>query len=197
MQYIPKPIENLINHFSKLPGIGPKTASRLTYYLLKKPKNDVYDFGQALSNLQKDLIYCSKCHNYTQIDPCAICQNSKKNQSIICVIEQPLDIMAIEKTSFNGIYHVLHGAIAPIEGIGPEHLTLNHLYQRIKNEQIEEIIIATNPNLEGEATAMYIQNMLKKFPNIHISRLAFGLPMGSDIEYVDEITLGKAFEGRK
>ncbi|HPH78889.1 MAG TPA: recombination mediator RecR [bacterium] len=197
MQNIPRPIENLINHFSKLPGIGPKTASRLTYHLLKKPKNDVYDFGQALTNLQKDLIYCSKCHNYTQIDPCLICQNPKKNPSTLCVVEQPLDVIAIEKTSFNGIYHVLHGALAPIEGIGPEHLTLEHLLRRIKQEQVTELIIATNPNLAGEATAVYIQNMLKNIPDIHISRLAFGLPMGSDIEYVDEITLSKAFEGRK
>jgi len=197
MADIPKPIQNLINHFSKLPGIGPKSASRLTYYLLKKPNNEVLDFGNALSNLQKNLVYCSKCHNYTEIDPCNICQNPKKNPKLICVVEQPLEVLAIEKTSFSGIYHVLHGAITPIEGIGPDQLTLDNLKKRAKNEDIEEIIIATNPNLEGEATAIYIQNMFKDNPTIKITRLAFGLPMGSDLEYIDEITLGRALEGRQ
>lgn len=197
MSNISKPIQNLINHFSKLPGIGSKTASRLTYYLLKKPNNEVLDFGNALINLQKNLVYCSRCHNYTEIDPCEICRNPKKNSNIICVVEQPLDVLAIEKTSFGGVYHVLHGALAPIEGIGPEHLTLDQLKSRINREHIEEIIIATNPNLEGEATAIYIQNMLQSRPNLKITRLAFGLPMGTDLEYVDEITLGRAFDGRK
>lgn len=197
MSHTPKSILNLINHFSKLPGIGPKSASRLTYLLLKKSNNEIIDFGNALLNLKKNLTYCSTCHNYTETDPCEICQDPKKNSHIVCVVEQPLDILAVEKTSYNGIYHVLHGALAPIEGIGPEHLTLEHLLNRIKNDEIEELIIATNPNLEGESTAIYIQNMLKQFSNLKITRLAFGLPMGSDLEYVDEITLNRAFEGRK
>lgn len=197
MQNIPKSIANLIHHFSKLPGIGPKSASRLTYFLLKKPKNDVQQFGQALVTLQENLIYCSICHNYTEIDPCEICQNPKKNPRVICVVEQPLDILAFEKTSFAGTYHVLHGALAPIEGIGPEHLTLESLNKKARQGNIEEIIIATNPNLEGEATAIYIQNMLENIPEIKITRLAFGLPMGSDLEYIDELTLNKAIEGRK
>ncbi len=197
MSDIPKPIQNLINHFSKLPGIGPKSASRLTYYLLKKPNNEVLDFGNALSNLQKNLVYCSKCHNYTEIDPCNICQNPKKNPKQICVVEQPLEVLAIEKTSFSGTYHVLHGAITPIEGIGPDQLTLDNLKKRATSEEIEEIIIATNPNLEGEATAIYIQNMFKDNNTIKITRLAFGLPMGSDLEYIDEITLSRALEGRQ
>lgn len=193
---IPPSIASLINHFSKLPGIGPKTASRLTYYLLKKPSQEVIDFGNALVNLQKNLKYCSICHNYTEIDPCLICTNTKKNPHLICVVEQPLDIIAIEKTFFNGMYHVLHGSLKPIEGIGPEHLTLENLKNRVKKDSIEEIIIATNPNLEGEATSVYIQNMLKP-TNIKITRLAFGMPMGSDLEYIDEVTLTRSFEGRK
>lgn len=196
MSHIPQSINNLINHFAKLPGIGHKTASRLTYYLLHKSDQDVIDFGNALTGLKQNLSLCSNCHNYTQEDPCQICQDPKRQASTICVVEQPLDIIAIEKTNYRGLYHVLHGALSPIEGIGPEHLTLEKLNLRTKNNQIKEIIIATNPNLEGEATSIYIQNMLEK-ENIKITRLAFGLPMGTDLEYTDEITLSKAMEGRK
>ncbi|MBU0647952.1 recombination mediator RecR [Patescibacteria group bacterium] len=196
MNHIPQSITNLINQFAKLPGIGQKTASRLTYYLLRKSGQDVLDFGQAMTNLKKNLISCSRCHNYANQDPCSICQDPKRDPQTICVIEQPLDIIAVEKTGFKGHYHVLHGALAPIEGIGPEHLTLENLKNKVNNNDMFELIIATNPNLEGEATAIYIQNMLSD-QNIKITRLAFGLPMGIDLEYTDEITLTKAFEGRK
>ncbi|MFA4930727.1 MAG: recombination mediator RecR [Patescibacteria group bacterium] len=196
MAHIPSSISNLINHFSRLPGIGQKTASRLTYYLLHKNNQEILDFGSALTNLKQNLQLCSNCHNYTNTNPCLICQDPKREAQTICVVEQPLDIIAIEKTNYRGHYHVLHGALSPIDGIGPEHLTLDNLYRRLQNQDIAELIIATNPNLEGEATAIYIQNMLKT-NNIHITRLAFGLPMGTDLEYTDEITLTKAMEGRK
>jgi len=196
MHYLPNSIQDLINQFAKLPGIGPKTASRLTYYLLTKPDQEVADFGKVMSNLKINLQYCQNCHNYAEQKICQICANPKRQTNIICVIEQPLDVVAVEKTGFNGVYHILHGALAPIDGIGPEHLTLDHLRQRISTEPIEELIIATNPTLEGEATAIYIQNLLKD-TNIKITRLAQGLPIGSDLEYADEITLTKAFEGRK
>jgi len=196
MQYLPNSIQDLINHFAKLPGIGPKTASRLTYYLLTKPDQEVVDFGQTMANLKTNLQYCANCHNYAEQKLCNICSNPKRDPNIICVIEQPLDVVAIEKTSFSGLYHILHGALAPIEGIGPEHLTLDNLRQRIADNPIEEIVIATNPSLEGEATAIYIQNMFKN-NQIKITRLAQGLPIGADLEYADEITLSKAFEGRK
>jgi recombination protein RecR len=196
MQYLPGSIKDLINHFTKLPGIGPKSAGRLTYYLLTKPDHDVDDFGKALINLKKKLQYCHNCHNYAEEKICRICANPKRNPAIICVVEQPLDVVAIEKTNYNGLYHVLHGVLTPIEGIGPEHLTLENLRQRVNNQPVEELIIATNPNLEGEATAIYIQNMFKN-NDLKITRLAQGLPIGTDLEYADEITLSKAFEGRK
>lgn len=196
MNHTPKSITNLVNQFSKLPGIGQKTASRLTYYLLRKAPQEVQQFGQALIDLQKKLIFCSECYNYTEDNPCLICSDTSRDNHILCVVEQPLDIIALEKTGYKGIYHVLHGALAPIEGIGPEHLTLENLQKRIETKEIKEIIIATNPNLEGEATFIYIQNMFKN-KSIKISRLAFGLPVGSDLEYADEITLTKAMEGRK
>ena len=196
MSNIPSSINNLINQFAKLPGIGQKTASRLTYYLLHKSKEDIENFGFAFLNLKKNLSLCQNCHTYTENNPCDICSDARRDQSIICVVEQPLDVIAIEKTGFRGHYHVLHGSLAPIEGIGPEHLTLENLKNRIINTPIKELIIATNPNLEGEATFMYIQDMLKN-NQLKITRLAFGLPMGIDLEYTDEITLTKAFEGRK
>jgi recombination protein RecR len=194
--YLPKSIRELIIHFSKLPGIGPKTASRLTYYLLSKPPAEVGAFGQSLVNLQTNLKYCQHCHNYAESDLCSICQDARRNPEIICVVEQPLDVVALEKTGFNGVYHILHGALTPIEGIGPDHLTLDHLKQRLTKNEITELIIATNPTLEGEATAIYIQNMLPA-SSYKITRLAFGLPMGTDLEYADELTLAKAIEGRK
>lgn len=196
MSHIPQSINNLINHFAKLPGIGQKTASRLTYYLLHKPEQDITDFGNALINLKKSLHLCQTCFNYAETNPCHICQNNKRDQSIICVVEQPLDILAIEKTHFNGLYHVLHGALSPIDGISPEHLTLEHLKTRVGKGTIQEVIIATNPTLEGEATSTYIHRLLENQP-IKISRLGFGIPMGVDLEYTDEITLAKAMDNRK
>lgn len=196
MNYIPPSITNLINHFSKLPGIGPKTAGRLTFFLLKKSDQEVASFGEALINLKPNLSYCSSCYNYTEQNPCLICSDPKRQPELICVVEQPLDILAMEKTGFRGMYHVLHGALAPIDGIGPEQLTLQNLQKKVSQQAISELIIATNPNLEGESTAIYIQNMFQD-SNIRITRLAFGLPVGTDLEFADEITLSKAYEGRK
>ncbi len=196
MPQIPQSINNLITHFSKLPGIGQKTASRLTYYLLHKSEQETNDFGQALINLKKNLRLCQTCFNYSETDPCHICQNSKRDNTIICVVEQPLDILAIEKTHYNGLYHVLHGALSPIDGITPEHLTLESLKNRTEKNPPQELIIATNPTLEGEATATYIQRLLEPV-KIKISRLGFGVPMGVDLEYTDEITLSKALANRK
>lgn len=196
MHYLPNSIKDLINQFAKLPGIGPKTASRLTYYLLTKPDQEVADFGRVMSNLKINLQYCQNCHNYAEQKLCNICSHPKRNPDIICIVEQPLDVVAIEKTGFPGLYHILHGSIAPIDGIGPEHLTLDNLKKRVLEHPVEELIIATNPTLEGEATAIYIQNMFKD-SSIKITRPAQGLPIGSDLEYADEITLSKAFEGRQ
>lgn len=195
MSHIPQSINNLINHFAKLPGIGQKTASRLTYYLLHKPEQEIVDFGNALVNLKKNLQLCQTCFNYAETNPCHICKNDKRDKSLVCIVEQPLDILAIEKTHYNGLYHVLHGALSPIDGIGPEHLTLEKLKNRARDNTIKEIIIATNPTLEGEATATYIFTILDQNP-IKISRLAFGIPMGVDLEYTDEITLAKAMDNR-
>jgi recombination protein RecR len=198
---LPKSIQNLINEFSKLPGIGPKTASRLTFYLLKQPGVDVETFAQALSNLQKNLIYCAICHNMAESDPCRICSDNKRNQNLICVVEDPLDVVAMDQiANFDGVYHVLGGVISPLDGVGPENLKIQQLLSRLENKgQDKEIILATNPSLEGEATAMYIAKQLKqpKFTHVKVTRIARGLPTGADLEYADEYTLSKALEGRR
>src|SRR3989338_4728482 len=197
---LPKSIQNLINEFSKLPGIGPKTASRLAFYLLKQPDVDVVGFSNAIANIQKGIVFCTTCHNMSETDPCKICSDDKRNKNMICIVEDPLDAVAMSQIQeFNGVYHVLGGVISPLDGIGPEQLKINELLDRllVTNEP-KEIIIATNPSLEGEATAMYISRKLKepKFQHIKITRIGRGLPMGADLEYADEYTLSKALEGR-
>lgn len=200
---IPDSVSNLIEEFSKLPGIGPKTASRLTFYLLTKPDSDIERFGQAFLDLKKSLQYCEICFNITEDSPCEICADEKRDKSKIVVVEEPLDIVAIEKTDFNGFYHVLGGVISPIEGIGPEDLRIKEILEKIKkDENIKEIILATDPSLEGEATAMYLAEKIKKqsLPEkgkVKVTRIARGLPIGGDLEYADEITLTRALEGRK
>lgn len=199
MDYIPKSVQNLINEFSKLPGIGPKTASRLTFYLLRSSEEDISSLGKTILELRKKIVACSVCCNITEENPCSICKNFTRDRSQICVVEEPLDVMALEKTGeYKGTYHVLGGAISPIEGIGPENLYIRQLVDRIKKnrELISEIILATNPSLEGEATAMYLLKILKPH-NIKITRIARGLPVGGDLEYADEVTLTRALEGRK
>lgn len=200
MTLLPRSIENLIDEFSKLPGIGPKTAARLVFYLLKKPKSKVENFGQAMVDLLSNLKYCQSCFSITEVEICQICSDEKRDKEIIAVVEEPLDIVALEKTkSHSGIYHVLGGVISPIDGIGPEELRISPLLDKVRNfPTIREVIIATNPTLEGEATATYISNQIEKIrPELLITRLARGLPVGGDLEYADEVTLMRSFEGRK
>lgn len=197
MAKLPSSIEKLINEFSKLPGIGAKTASRLTFYLLKKNDLDLSLFSDALTNLKKGVVFCSVCHNMSESDPCNICSDPNRDHSILCVVEEPLDVIAIDQTgAFRGVFHVLGGVLNPLEGIGPEQLTVASLHKRLEQGEIKEIILATNPSLEGETTAMHIMRMLHDVPNLKVTRLARGLPIGGDLEYADEITISRALEGR-
>lgn len=200
MQPLAEPVSQLIDALSALPGIGPKTASRLAYYLLRADTNVSLTLARALENMKANTLFCSNCFNIADRDPCAICANAERDHRIVCVVEEPLDVQAIERTrEFTGVYHVLHGAISPVEGIGPDNLRVGELLQRIQRGemgvQIEEVLLATNPNLEGEATAMYISRLIKPL-GIRVTRLARGLPMGGDLEYADEMTLGRALQGR-
>ncbi|MCX6012998.1 MAG: recombination mediator RecR [Chloroflexi bacterium] len=191
-----EPVARLIEEFNKLPGVGPKTAARLTYYLLKMPEIEAKSLAEAIINLKEKVVLCSCCQNTTESNPCKICANTARDHTLACIVEEPLDILAIERTrKFHGVYHVLHGVISPADGIGPDNLKIKELLLRIKDQNITELILATNPNLEGEATAMYIQRMVSPF-GVKITRLARGLPMGSDLEYADEVTLTRALEGR-
>jgi len=192
-------IIRLIESLEKLPGIGPKTAQRLTFYLLHNPQEELERFAKALARLKKDTKECSLCFNISEVDPCEVCVNRDREQAKICVVEQPLDILAIEKGGFyNGLYHVLGGAISPLNNIGPEELHIYDLLPRVKNGIIREVILATNPNMEGEATAMYIKKLLKeKQIKAKVTRIGRGLPIGADLEYADEVTLNRAFEGRR
>lgn len=200
MQVTPAPVTKLIDEFSRLPGIGPKTASRLTFYLLRNPPEHVLALAEALRELHEKVVFCSQCFNIAESDPCPVCSDENRDRSIICVVEEPLDVLAIERTrDYHGLYHVLHGVIAPVEGIGPEDLKIVELVERVRagEDTVREIIIATNPNLEGEATAMYIARQFQgQEAVIKITRLARGLPMGGDLEYADEITLSRALSGR-
>jgi recombination protein RecR len=200
MTTLPKSIQNLINQFSKLPGIGPKSASRLTFYLLKQPEIDVNQFAATILELQKNIIYCNTCFNMAETNPCRICSDKNRNQNLICVVEDPMDVVAMDQISdFSGVYHVLGGIISPLDGVGPDSLKIKELLTRLNDGDSKEIIIATNPSLEGEATAMYISKLLKdpKYSNVKVTRIGRGLPMGSDLEYADEYTLTKALEGRQ
>jgi recombination protein RecR len=195
-QVLPPSVTKLIEAFARLPGIGPKTASRLTYYLLRAPDNLTLSLADALNELKTKTRYCSNCYNITEEDPCVVCKNEKRDRSMVVVVEDPLDVVAVERTgSFNGLYHVLHGAISPVEGIGPDDLKIKELIARVQTQGIAEIIIATNPNMEGEATSMYIKQKLAG-TGVRITRLARGLPSGGDLEYVDTVTLLRALQGR-
>jgi len=196
LKVIPKTVRNLIDEFSRLPGIGPKTAQRLTFYLLRGSQEKTRSLGEAVLNLKENIKICSVCSNLAETDPCVICSDLHRNKESIMVVEEPLDIIAFEKTGkFEGVYHVLHGAISPVEGIGPDDLYIKQLLDRVHGENVKEIILATNINVEGEATAMYLQKIISPL-GIKITRIARGLPVGSDIEYADEFTLSKALEGR-
>jgi recombination protein RecR len=196
-----RPLQKVIESFERLPGIGPKTASRLAFYLLRVPQEQLEAFAQSLSNLKKQTVLCSSCFNIAETDPCSICTDPHRDRTTLCVVETPLDVLALEKAgSYQGLYHVLHGAISPLNNIGPEEIKIKELIQRIRNLSlaIEELILATNPNMEGEATAMYISQKLKiKNLKFKISRLGIGLPTGGDLEYADDNTLKKALEGRQ
>ncbi|OGB74035.1 recombination protein RecR [candidate division Kazan bacterium RBG_13_50_9] len=197
MYSLPKSVSKLINELSKLPGIGPKTASRLAFHLIKNSNIEPRELGEAFINLKSDLLYCSQCHNITDREPCSICTASRRDGGILCIVEEPLDVLAIERSrSFSGRYHVLGGRLSPLEGIGAEDLNLSDLAGRVKAEDITEVIIGTNHNIEGEATAMYIKRLLVP-TGVVITRIASGLPMGGDLEYADEVTLARALEGRR
>jgi recombination protein RecR len=196
---IPKSIQRLTDSFQRLPGIGPKTAQRLTYYLLHVPQKQLDEFGESVKELKEKSIVCSQCFNISESDPCPICDDDSRDKSKICVVEQPLDIFAIERSRvFDGLYHVLHGVINPLENIGPDEIHIKDLLPRINSDIIVEIVIATNPTMEGEATALYIQQLIQKQGNsVKLTRIGRGLPTGADLEYADEITLARAFEGRR
>jgi len=197
MQVAPEPVTRLIEEFSRLPGIGPKTASRLTFFLLRAPAEQAMSLAEALRQLRERITFCSICFNITEESPCPICRDEGRDRSIICVVEEPLDVLAIERTrEYKGLYHVLHGTISPMDGIGPEDLKIQELINRLHTEPVEEVILATNPSLEGEATAMYIHRQLMPL-SVRVTHLARGLPVGGDLEYADEMTLARALEGRR
>ena len=197
MAATPEAVIRLVDEFSRLPGIGPKTASRLTYYLLRAPREQVQSLGETISQLRDRITFCSRCFNITEADPCPICTDERRDQLVICVVEEPLDVLAIERTSeYHGLYHILHGAISPVEGVGPDDLRIRELVERIKVSDISEVILATNTSLEGEATAMYVQRQLLLL-GVRVTRLARGLPVGGDLEYADAITVARALEGRQ
>ncbi|MCL4265279.1 MAG: recombination mediator RecR [Anaerolineae bacterium] len=198
---LPKPVQRLINEFARLPGIGPKSAARLTFYLLRVGDEQALELADALRDLVERTRFCSVCFNITEADPCELCSDPNRDDSLLCVVEEPLDVLAIERSrAFHGRYHVLHGAISPVEGVGPEDLRIEELLARVAardaQNNFQEIILATNPTLEGESTALYLQRRLgDAVPKL--TRLARGLPVGGDLEYTDEITLGRALEGRQ
>ena len=191
------PVARLIEEFNKLPGIGPKSAQRLTYYIVRLPDEEARSLAEAVLAVKERIIFCSQCQNITEKNPCTLCSDPHRDASQICVVEEPLDILAMERARcYRGMYHVLHGVISPMNGIGPEDLRLRELLDRLKNNSVKEVIIATNPTLEGEATAMYIQRLIAPL-GLRITRLARGLPVGGDLEYADEDTLTRAFQGRQ
>lgn len=198
MLKLPSSLQRLINEFSKLPGIGPKTAQRLAFYLLKKDSVDISGLSTAIGQVKNGIVFCSVCHIMAETDPCSIDSDPKRDKSVICVVEESLDALALEKTGqFGGVYHVLGGVMNPLEGIGPEQLQIDSLMKRIAAGDAKELIIATNPSLEGETTAMHIAKLMKEYPTVKLTRIARGLPMGGDMEYADDITLMRALEGRR
>jgi recombination protein RecR len=199
MSKLPSSLERLIRELSKLPGIGPKTAQRLAFYLLKKDRIDISNLSIAISQLKDGITFCSVCYNMAETDPCSICADPKRDHQLVCVVEEPLDALALDKTgTFKGTFHILGGVLNPLEGLGPDQLQIASLLERISRENITEIIVATNPSLEGETTAMHLSKVIKeKYPEVKITRIARGLPMGGDLEYADDITLMRAMEGRR
>jgi len=194
---LPRPVQRLIDEFARLPGIGPKSAARLTFYLLRAANDQALDLSAALQDLREKTQLCSVCFNITEQDPCAICLGDDRDRDLLCVVEEPLDVVALERSrAYKGLYHVLHGAISPVEGIGPEDLKIEELVRRLEEGDFREVIIATNATLEGDATTLYLQRRLGEFEGVRLTRLARGLSVGGDLEYTDEITLTRALEGR-
>ena len=192
-----KPIDNLIEALTKLPGIGRKTASRLAFHILRRSQSEAQELARAILDVKEKIHLCSICFNLTDEDPCWICQDDRRNRGILCVVEGPNDLIAIENTGvFNGRYHVLHGTISPLEGVGPEDIRVKELMERLQRERVTEVILATNPTVEGGATALYLTDLIKPL-RIRVSRIAYGIPMGGEIEYSDGMTLSKALEGRR
>ncbi len=197
MTHYTKPLARLVEEFQKLPGIGPKSAQRMAFQILKMPVNEVQKFSNAIIEAKEKIKYCRHCFNMSSENPCEICADERRNRSLICVVAETRDLIALEKTrEYKGLYHVLQGLISPLDGITPEDLRIKELIERLQNEQIEEIILAINPSVEGEATSMYLTKLIKPL-GIKVSRIAFGLPVGSELEYADEITLARALEGRR
>jgi len=195
---LPRPVQRLIDEFARLPGIGPKSAARLTFYLLRAANEQALDLAGALQELKEKTGFCSICFNITEQDPCAICSNEDRERQLLCIVEEPLDVVALERSrAYKGLYHVLHGAISPVEGIGPEDLKIDELLHRLDQGAFEEVIIATNATLEGDATTLYLQRRLSEVEGLTLSRLARGLSVGGDLEYTDDITLTRALEGRQ
>jgi len=191
------PVARLIEALRRLPGIGPKSAQRLTFYLVRAPLEEVTELGQAIAELRSQITYCSVCHNITVANPCGICADEDRDRRRICVVEEPLDVSALERTrEYHGLYHVLHGVISPVDGIGPGDLKVEALLARLRAGGIDEVVLATNPNLEGEATAMYLARLIAPL-GLRVTRLARGLPVGGDLEYADEVTLSRAIAGRQ
>ena len=190
------PVARLVDQFHKLPGIGPKTAQRLTYYLVRMPEEQARELAEAVISVKERIVLCSECFNITEQDPCSICADTQRDRTTICVVEEALDVVSLEKTgSYRGLYHVLHGSISPMNGIGPDELKIHPLIGRV-GDGVREVILATNPNLEGETTSMYIHRLLAAL-DVNVTRPARGLPVGGDLEYADEVTLGRAIEGRQ
>ena len=197
MAYYPEPVARLIEAFQRLPGIGPKTAQRLTFYMLKRPTDEVRELGDALIAVKEKITYCRTCFNVTDEDPCRICGDPRRDDHVICVVEEPNDLLAMERTGeYRGRYHVLLGALSPLDGIGPDDLKIRELLARLEDRETTEVILATNPNVEGEATALYLAKLLRPLVG-RLTRIARGLPVGGDLEYADQVTLSKALEGRR
>jgi recombination protein RecR len=196
-----EPVARLIDEFKRLPGIGNKSAQRLAFYVLRRPTSEVENFAAALREVKEKIIFCTVCNNLTDVDPCLYCSNPKRDRGVICVVEEPYNLVAVEKTrSFRGLYHILHGSLSPIRGVGPDELMLPNLLTRLSPEnndgvEVNEVIVATNPTTEGEATANYIARLLKPL-GVRVTRIAMGMPVGSDLEYVDEVTMDKALSNR-
>ena len=191
------PVQALIDELGRMPGVGPKSAQRIAFYLLKLPKEDAQRLAHAINEVKDRISFCTRCYNIAEGELCGLCLDERRDPTLVCVVEEPRDIVAVEKTQeFHGLYHVLQGAISPIEGIGPEQLRVKELLARVDAEGIKEIILCTNPNIEGEATAMYLARLLKPL-GVRVTRIASGLPVGGDLEYADELTLGRALEGRR